>query len=133
MSYEDAELVAPEFWRFNGNRVKETRWNTMRLGRLYIPLPEPVYASGGEESRENKELLHFIPDRLMAVHVQGDASPVLLRTMEMPRDRLAASRKLVPRLKAMAYPPCDAESAREAGLGTASPGSEERSYEWAGP
>jgi hypothetical protein len=101
MSHEDAALLAQEFWRFQGDRVKETRWDTVRIGRLQIPVPEPVYHSAGDEARQNREALHYLPDRMMWVHIQGQGAPRLLRTVDIPRQRLAASRERVQRFKAL--------------------------------
>lgn len=130
LSNHDAAVVAPEFWRFDGKRVKETKWDTLRLGRLQIPIPEAVYASAGDETRANREALHLLPDRHMYVHVQGDASPVLLRTVDMPRDQLAATRDRIPELKALAYPAPD--FTQEASVQRSAPRSDRKSYEWAG-
>jgi hypothetical protein len=96
VSYDDATLLAKEFWRYDGQRLKETRWDTVRFSRnVFLPLPEPVYFSAGDEQRQNREALHYLADRLAWVHLQGDPAPTLLRTVEMPRAQLAAARDRV--------------------------------------
>jgi hypothetical protein len=100
VSLDDASVLAPEFFRVTGQRQKETRWDTVRLGRgVYLPVPEPVYFSPSDEMRQNREALHYLPDRLMWVHLAGPSAPRVLRTVDIPRDRLAAAREKVPRLK----------------------------------
>jgi hypothetical protein len=133
LSLRDAAIVAPELWRFAGDRVAETRWGTASFGKLHIPIPEAVYHSVGDESRQNKEALHYLPDRHMWVHIQGEGSPTLLRSVEMPRDRLLRARPLVPRLKALAYPAPTAQIAGPSDRLELSTTNGRGTYDWAGP
>lgn len=131
VSYEDATILAREFWRFSGERHKETRWDTVRLGRgLALPVPEPVYFSAGDETRQNREALHYLDDRMAWLHVQGEPAPYLLRTVEIPRARLAASRDKVARFKEVVARVQGRPALEEPATAAALPRG--RTYEWAG-
>jgi hypothetical protein len=127
---DDAAVLSQDFWRFQGDRVKETRWDTVRLGRgVYLPFPEPVYFSPSDEVRQNREALHYLPDRLMWVHLASRPAPYLLRTVEIPRDRLAAARGKVPRLKELV---AEAHGAPALSTGQRAelPSPQRQTYEW---
>ena len=104
LSYDDAAMLAPELFRVTGERKKETRWETVRLTRnLVLPVPEPVYYAAGEEMRQNREALHYLPDRLFWCHLAGPSKPRLLRSVDIPRAHLAAATERAARLKALVY------------------------------
>jgi hypothetical protein len=134
VSTEDAAILAKEFWRYDGQRHKETRWDTVRLTRsVHLPVPEPVYFSTSEEQRQNREALHWLEDRLAWVHIQGDPAPTLIRTIEIPRADLAASRERLARFKEFIFGfmrPCAADQPDRAEHRPAV--ARGRTFEWAG-
>lgn len=99
VSTEDAAILAREFFLVSGARVKRKWWNVAALGPLPIPYPEYTFYSAGEEARQNRELLHQLPDRHMLLHQAGYPEPYLLRTVDMPLSEIAASELRVQRLK----------------------------------
>lgn len=132
VNYEDATILAREFFRFAGDRVKDKELEWVKLGRgVAIPVGyKYYYYSASDEGRQNREALHYLPDRLLWVHLQGEPSPYRLRSVDMPRAQLAASRDRVARLKELInqvqrVPALDAP----APVAAPSPG---RTYEWAG-
>lgn len=99
VSTDDAALLAREFFLVSGTRVKRQWWNIAALGPLPIPYPEYAYFSPGEEARQNRQLLHQLPDRHMLLHQAGQPEPYLLRTVDMPLREIASSELRVQRLK----------------------------------
>jgi len=133
VNYEDATILAREFFRFAGDRVKDKELAWVKLGRgMAIPVGYKYdYYSSSDEGRQNREALHYLPDRLLWVHLQGEPSPVRLRSVDMPRAQLAASRDRVARFKELVnqvqrVPALDAPAPAVA---APSPG---RTYEWVG-
>ncbi len=131
LSYDDASVLSPELFRVSGERKKETRWETVRLSRnIYLPVPEPVYYSAGEEQRQNREALHYLGDRMMRVHLAGEYQPRLLRSVEIPRAQLAALRDKAARLKDLVGAAQALPAPSPPLVQAARPG--RSTYEWAG-
>jgi len=85
LSYDDSATLARELFFVTGQRVKETRWQSARIGKLAIPYPEPVYFSTGEEMRQNVEELHHLPDRVFWLNIAGRGVLTQLVTNPVPR------------------------------------------------
>lgn len=102
-SYEDASLLSRELWRVSGERVKSQRWAFTSIGKLPIPYKEYDFYSTGDETRQNRELLHYLEDRMMAVHVAGEGAPYLVRTVDMPVAEIGRARERASELKRLVY------------------------------
>lgn len=85
LSYDDSATLARELFFVTGQRIKETRWQSARIGKLSFPYPEPVYFSTGEEMRQNVEELHHLPDRVFWLNIAGRGVLSQLVTNPVPR------------------------------------------------
>lgn len=100
-SHEDARVLAPELWRFDGRRVKISQLAFANIGKLPIPYMDQTFHTSGDEARQNREALAYLPDRFLWVHVAGEAAPQLVRTVDLPLDELRQARDRVCALKAL--------------------------------
>lgn len=132
-SYDDASMLSREMWRVSGSRVKSERWAFASIGRLPIPYKEYDFYSTGDESRQNRELLHYLDDRMMVVHLAGEPAPYLLRTVDMPVHEIEAARGRARRLKDLVYARhTPIEQASPMGLPAHTQAVATPSFEWAG-
>lgn len=132
-SSEDSAILAREFFRVTGDRVKDRKMEWVKIGRTPIPIGfKDNYFSVSDEGRQNREWLHYLPDRVMWVHLSGEPAPVKLRTVDMPRREIAASRERAARLRALVY---ETQAQRQPALpepGPVAPEAKASRYEWAG-
>lgn len=129
VSHDDASVLAQELWRFEGDRVKDKELQWEKLGKFWLPMGYRYdYYSAGDETRQNRESLHYLPDRLFWLHVQGQPAPVLLRSVDVPRDRLAAARDRVRRFRRLLSSVHNAPSEPPMLPARTAP----RTFEWAG-
>jgi hypothetical protein len=85
VSYDDSLTMARELFHVTGTRIKETKWEPVRLSRkLSIPLPQPVYYTASEEMRKNVEELHELPDRVAWLSIGGAGITTRLYTNTVP-------------------------------------------------
>jgi hypothetical protein len=99
-SYDDSAILAREFWRITGERVKNRQLAWAKIGRLALPIGyDYQFHSVGDESRQNREGLQYLPPRHMAVHLAGEPAPYFAKTVDVPREELERARGRVARFK----------------------------------
>ncbi len=98
---DDAAVMAKEFFRLSGQRVKNEWWNVASIGPLPIPYKEYKYFSVSEEARQNRDLIQHLPDRHLVAHVAGESNPYLVRTVDLPLAEMSNAGARVHRLKEM--------------------------------
>jgi hypothetical protein len=133
VSAEDAAILAKEYFLVSGTRVKSKWWNVAALGPLPIPYPEYKFFSPAEEARQNRELLHQLPDRHMLLHRAGEAEPALLRTVDLPLAEMAASELRVQRLKHMLGEQHRGDESTEPAHTEPAAAASNRAFEWRRP
>lgn len=131
-SSEDSAILAREFFRITGERVKDRELDWVKIGRTPIPIGfKDNYFSVSDEARQNVQGFHYIPNRMMWVHLAGQPAPVRLRTVDMPRREIAASRERAARLKALVYEMQAADQGPDQPAALPAPRGE-ATFEWAG-
>lgn len=103
LATDDASLMAREFHMVTGDRVKERRVAFSSLGPLPIPHYEYDFFSTSDESRQNRDALHYLPDRHMLVHLAGEHAPYMLRSVDVPVAQLSRERERSERFKRFVY------------------------------
>ena len=102
VNHQDAETLSRELFHVRGDRVKTKELRFITIGKVPLPIGfDYSYYSHAEESRQNRDSLHRLPDRIFWVHLADTNESVRLRTVHVPPFDRAIAEERIARFKAL--------------------------------
>ena len=102
VNHQDAETLSRELFHVRGDRVKAKELRFITIGKVPVPIGfDYSYYSHAEESRQNRDALHRLPDRIFWVHLADTNESMRLRTVHVPSFDRATAEERIARFKAL--------------------------------